>query len=223
MFHKRRSYNGMVVAPHHFAAEAGSRVLRDGGNAIEAMIAAASTIAVVYPHMNSLGGDNFWLLDTPGGPPVGIDACGASAASATPDYYRSKGLTSIPGRGPDAALTVAGAVSGWQMALQYSVQQGGKMPLSRLFEDAIHHARTGVPASATLAANAAAKLPELVEQPGFSDTYVTSGQPVQTGALHLQPAIATTLEHLAKNGLDDFYRGALAESMARELEAAGSP
>ncbi|MFV0366904.1 MAG: gamma-glutamyltransferase, partial [Hyphomicrobiaceae bacterium] len=61
MLHTKRSYKGMVVAPHHLAAEAGLSVLKDGGNAIEAMIAAASTIAVVYPHMNGLGGDSFWL------------------------------------------------------------------------------------------------------------------------------------------------------------------
>ena len=84
MLHTKRAFNGMVVAPHHLAADAGQRVLREGGNAIEAMIAAASTIAVVYPHMNSLGGDNFWLLYAPGSKPLGIDACGAAAAAATP-------------------------------------------------------------------------------------------------------------------------------------------
>ncbi len=70
----------MVVAPHHLAAQAGLAVLCEGGNAIEAMIAAASTIIVVYPHMNALGGDNFWLVSAGGNPPVGIDACGADAS-----------------------------------------------------------------------------------------------------------------------------------------------
>ncbi|MCH7711862.1 MAG: gamma-glutamyltransferase, partial [Proteobacteria bacterium] len=62
MLQTPRAMRGMVVAPHHLAAGAGLRVLREGGNAIEAMVAAAATIAVVYPHMNSLGGDNFWLI-----------------------------------------------------------------------------------------------------------------------------------------------------------------
>ena len=95
MIHPARSYSGMVVAPHRLAAQAGSRVLREGGNAIEAMIAAASTIAVVYPHMNSLGGDNFWLLHTPGEAPNGIDACGAAASAATIDAYRSVSYTHL--------------------------------------------------------------------------------------------------------------------------------
>ena len=74
MLQTARSYGGMVTAPHHLAAQAGLRVLNEGGNAIEAMIAAAATIAVVYPHMNALGGDNFWLFAEPGTDPVGIDA-----------------------------------------------------------------------------------------------------------------------------------------------------
>ena len=65
-----RSHRGMVSAPHHLAARAGLRVLEEGGNAIEAMVAAASTIAVVYPHMNALGSDNFWLIHEPGRDPI---------------------------------------------------------------------------------------------------------------------------------------------------------
>ncbi len=223
MLHTRRSYNGMVVAPHHLAAEAGTRVLRDGGNAVEAMIAAAAAIAVVYPHMNSLGGDNFWLIHEPGKAPVGVDACGGAAGLATPDYYADQGLAAIPGRGPHAALTVAGALSGWQTAFRQSQAMGGKLPLSRLLEEAIHHAKAGVPVAATLGNNASAKLHELKDQPGFASTYLVDNQPVQTGQLFKQPKIAETLEHLIRHGLDDFYRGELAESVAAELEAAGSP
>ncbi len=223
MLHTRRSYKGMVVAPHHLAAEAGSRVLEDGGNAVEAMIAAASTIAVVYPHMNSLGGDNFWLIHEPGKAPVGIDACGGAAGLATPEYYADQGLAAIPGRGPHAALTVAGAVSGWQKAHKRSTAMGGKLPLSRLLEDAIYHAKSGVAVAATLGNNAAAKLAELKDQPGFSNAYLRDGQPVETGQLLTQQKIAATLEHLVNHGLDDFYRGELAQSLAADLEAAGSP
>ena len=69
----------MAVAPHHLASQAALAILRNGGNAIEAMVAAASTIAVVYPHMNSIGGDGFWLIAKPNGETVAIDACGAAA------------------------------------------------------------------------------------------------------------------------------------------------
>ncbi|PPD05774.1 MAG: gamma-glutamyltransferase, partial [Methylocystis sp.] len=139
-----RATRGMVVAPHHLAADAGLSVLREGGNAIEAMVAAASTIAVVYPHMNGLGGDNFWLVSEGGKAPVGIDACGAAAGCATREFYAGHGCAAaIPSRGPLAALTVAGAVSGWQSALEMSARWGGRLPLSRLLADAVHHAREG--------------------------------------------------------------------------------
>ena len=89
----------MVVAPHHLAAQAGLAVLREGGNAIEAMVAAASTITAVYPHMNGLGGDNFWLIDSGSGTPIAIDACGAAAARADIEFYRERGFDAIPSRG----------------------------------------------------------------------------------------------------------------------------
>ena len=98
MLNTPRSRRGMVTAPHHLASEAGLRVLREGGNAIEAMIAIAANLAVVYPHMNSIGGDGFWLISVDGKPPVAIDACGAAAKAATVDLYKSKGLKTIPER-----------------------------------------------------------------------------------------------------------------------------
>jgi gamma-glutamyltranspeptidase/glutathione hydrolase len=213
----------MVTAPHHQAARAGLRVLEDGGNAIEAMVAAAAAIAVAYPHMNGLGGDNFWLIDVPGEAPIGIDACGAAAAGADIDFYRDHGFETIPLRGPLAALTVPGAVSGWEQALSLSTRLGGRLPLTRLMEDAIALARDGVPVTDTLHNNTAAKLPELKDAPGFAETFLTGGEVPARGARLQLPLLAATLEHLVHAGLDDFYRGDLARSMARDLEAAGSP
>lgn len=224
MFQTTRAYNGMVVAPHHLAAQAGARVLQDGGNAIEAMIAAAGTIAVVYPHMNNLGGDNFWLVHEPGKSPIGIDACGASAQLADVNFYSDQGHSTIPTRGPLAALTVAGAVSGWQKAHAYSAENfGGKLPLSRLLEDATAHAQNGVSVTETLANNMSAKLPELKNLPGFADAYLDNGEALKPGARHTQKQLAETLTLLAKNGFDDFYRGDLARMIAEDLEAIGSP
>src|SRR3954468_23029020 len=110
----------MAVAPHSLAAQSALGVLREGGNAVEAMVAAAATIAVVYPHMNSIGGDGFWLVHVPGEPMRAIDACGAAAARADLDFYRERGVTSIPFRGGIAANTVAGTLSGWNVALEVS-------------------------------------------------------------------------------------------------------
>ena len=137
---------GMAVAPHSLAAQSAVAVLRDGGNAIEAMVAAAASIAVVYPHMNSIGGDAFWLIHIPGETPRAIDACGAAGARATPAFYRELGVDAIPFRGGVAANTVAGTLSGWSLALEYSKDAlGGRLPLSRLLADAIHYARHGIP------------------------------------------------------------------------------
>ena len=102
MLNTPTALGGMVVAPHHLAAQAGRDVLRDGGNAVEAMVAAAAAIAVVYPHMNAIGGDGFWLIHEPGRAPVAIDACGAAVARADRAFYA--GLDAIPSRGPRAAL-----------------------------------------------------------------------------------------------------------------------
>lgn len=223
MLQTPRSTRGMVVAPHHLAAEAGLRVLREGGNAIEAMIAALATVAVVYPHMNGLGGDNFWLIRAGGGPPTGIDACGAAWSGADARLFRKRGLDSIPNRGPLAAITIAGAVSGWQAAAEQAREMGGRMPLSRLFEDAIFYARSGFPVTRSQHANTVAKRDELESVPGFATHYLPDGAAPDIGAIFRQPTLATTLERLAKAGLDDFYRGELAQAIAADLEAAGSP
>ncbi len=92
---------GWRSPPHHLASQSALSVLREGGSAIEAMVAAAATIAVVYPHMNGIGGDGFWLIVPPQGDPIAIDASGAAGSLATPEAYA--GLTHIPHRGPRSA------------------------------------------------------------------------------------------------------------------------
>jgi len=211
---------GMVTAPHHLAAEAGLSVLRDGGNAIEAVVAAGATIAVVYPHMNSIGGDAFWLISEPGKLLVGIDACGRAARLATPAFYRERGYSTIPSRGPLAANTVAGAISGWQAAL---VLGGGKLPLTRLLQDAIWYAAHGTPATANQIAYTSRFFDELSPQPGFANTFLNGGELPRAQAPRRYPQLASTLEHLATRGLDDFYRGEVASAIANELARLGSP
>jgi gamma-glutamyltranspeptidase/glutathione hydrolase len=218
-----RARRGMVVAPHHLAAGAGLAVLREGGNAIEAMVAAAAAIAVVYPHMNGLGGDNFWLIDGGGDRPLAIDACGAAAQAATPARLAEAGhADALPSRGPLAALTVAGAVSGWQQALEISRQWGGRLPLARLLEDAAALAREGFAVGPSLARNLREQRGALQAQPGFAPVFLPQGLALQTGERLALPALAGTLEHLGRAGLDDFYRGELARSLAADLQGAGS-
>jgi gamma-glutamyltranspeptidase/glutathione hydrolase len=211
----------MVVAPHHLASQSGLSILREGGNAIEAMIAAAATIAVVYPHMNGLGGDCFLLIADPAERPIGIEACGASGEAVSDALYER--MPSIPPRGPLAANTVAGAVSGWEAALQISAKWGGRMPLHRLLEDAIHYAESGFPVTSGQALHTAAKRQELADQPGFAATFLAEDETPRIGVLFRQPRLAATLEHLGRSGLDDFYRGVLADAIAQDLAEIGSP
>ncbi|MBL8341525.1 MAG: gamma-glutamyltransferase [Rubrivivax sp.] len=224
----------MVTAPHHLAAHSASAVLREGGNAIEAMVAAAATIAVVYPHMNSIGGDGFWLVSEPGRAPWAIDACGRAAALATPAFYAERGLKAIPGRGPLAANTSAGAISGWIEALTHSQRWGGRLPVSRLLQDAAWYARQGAPVTHSQVAFTRKFLPELGPVPGFAAQFLDArearagkaeagpGVPAPD-TLRRYPALADTLDGLAARGLDDFYRGEIAAAMAAEHERLGGP
>jgi len=217
MLHTPMATRGMVSAPHHLAAQAGLAVLREGGNAIEAAIATAAACTVVYPHMSGLGGDGFWLIHEPGKTPISIDASGAAAAAAKAEGYRERGLSAIPATGPLAANTVAGVVSGWQAALEIGTRWGGRLPLSRLFEDAIHHARHGFCVTAEQARAAVRLAKPLAE--GGADAYLT----LEGGALTTLPGLATLLERLAQAGLDDFYRGAVGHHLGAELQRLGSP
>ena len=186
-------------------------------------MAAAAAIAVVYPHMNSIGGDNFWLLAEPGREPVGILACGGAGQKATTDFYRDRGWESIPLRGPLAANTVAGVISGWHAALQVSTRWGGRLPLARLLEDAIHYARTGVPVTNSQHRFTAAKLAEAKGAPGFAEHFLVGEAPPSPGSVFRQTTLADTLERLATSGLDDFYRGEIGSAVGAELARLGSP
>jgi gamma-glutamyltranspeptidase/glutathione hydrolase len=222
MLHTLKAPRGMVVAPHHLAAQSGLAVLREGGNAVEAMVAAAATIAIVYSHMNSIGGDGFWLIAEPGKPPYGVEGCGRAAALATPSLYKENGFDAIPARGPLAALTVAGTVSGWAKALESASNWGKALPLSRLLADAIAYAEDGVPVTDSHCDMVKQKLAELQPVPGFRDVFLTDGEP-KKGSVLKNKALGAMLRQLASAGLHDFYRGDVARSMARELERVGSP
>ena len=223
MLNTPRARRGMVTAPHHLASEAGLRVLREGGNAIEATIAMAAALAVVYPHMTSIGGDGFWLVAAPGKDPEAIEACGAAAAAAAPSLYASRGLKAVPWRGPLAANTVAATISGWGAAMEASKRLGGKLPLSRLVEDAVWHAENGFAVTASQMELTQSKLPELKDAPNFAATFLIDGKVPREGQTMKLPALGGTLRTLGARGTEDFYRGELARGMAAALTAMGSP
>src|SRR5713226_4097243 len=139
--HSAGHRRGIAAAPHHAAAEAGRAVLAEGGNALEAMVAMAATIAAVYPHMNHIGGDGFWLMREPSGRVRALMAAGRAGANARRELYRD--FEAIPPRGALAALTVPGAVAGWMLALEVAKSHGGRLPLADLLAPAIRHASEG--------------------------------------------------------------------------------
>lgn len=214
---------GMVTAPHHLAAQAGCQVLRDGGNAVEAAVATAAALAVVYPHMTGLGGDGFWLIAEPGNPPVGIDACGRTGERVTEALYRDQGLAEPPWRGPLAANSVAGTVSGWAAALDHAAAWGPALPLGQVLEAAIHYAESGFAVTESQHRLTATNLASLAAQPGFAAQFLADGAAPAAGSLQQLPALGRTLRRLAADGLDGFYRGALARDIAADLAAAGVP
>ncbi|NKJ01024.1 gamma-glutamyltransferase [Novosphingobium sp. SG707] len=214
-----RGEGGIVTAPHYLASRAGLSVLQDGGTAVEACVAVAAALAVVYPHMTGIGGDGFWVIREADGRVHGIHGCGGAAEKADLALYA--GLDAVPWRGPLAANTVAGTISGWQAALE---SDGGSMPLARLLRDAIAHAEAGVAVTRGGAEIAAAKGPELRIQPGaYASVFEPDGHPLREGDSLRQPLLAATLRRLCDEGLESFYRGPLAADMAEDLAALGSP
>jgi gamma-glutamyltranspeptidase/glutathione hydrolase len=223
-----RATRGLVATPHALASEAGVAVLRSGGNALDAAIAAAATIAVVYPHMNSLGGDNVWLIYDAGRRRLrGLNAAGRAAAAATLERYRARHGTAIPARGGAAALTVPGVVSGWWEAHTYSREvMGSPIEWGALLDDAVRQARAGFPPSAGQRRVTA----------GARDLFTEAADPEVRGTLwpiyhpdrlaaprFVQAELAQTLARVAEGGAEAFYHGALARRLAEGAAGAGSP
>ncbi len=214
---------GVVCAPHSAAVEDGRAILAEGGNAIEAMLAMAASIAAVYPHMNHIGGDGFWLIREPSGRVRALMGAGRAGSKATIALYRDAGHDEIPARGPLAALTVPGAVAAWMLAAEAAKANGGKLPLDVLLAPAIKHAREGYTVTRSQARLTVEKYAELETAPGFLQAFLIDGKAPEAGARLKQPAFAATLEHLSHAGLDDFYRGDVGREIAADLERIGSP
>ncbi len=213
----------MVTAPHALAAQSAARVLAEGGNAIEAAMATAATLTVVYPHMTGLGGDSFWLLAEPGRAPITIDGAGRAGVGVGVSFYQDRGLTEIPWRGALAANTVAGAVSAWAAAWEVSREWGGRLPLARIVADATALAERGTVVTESHADALARFHTELAAVPGFAALHLPGGAPPAAGDRLFQPALARTYSMLARDGLASFYGGALAQQITAELAAAGVP
>ena len=220
---------GVVASPHPLATVAGLEVLRRGGTAVDAAVAVGATIAVAYPHMTGLGGDSFWLLwNARAAQLTALQAAGGAAARATPELYRRHGLSQIPARGPLAALTVPGAPDGLWRAHTFSRERlGSTVPWGDLLEAAIRHAADGIPVSPCQARVTASATDLIAAQAApfapFRATYLDEGRAPAPGRRLVQPALARTLDRLAREGGRAFYEGAVAAEIGRACEAIGSP
>src|SRR6266850_789127 len=192
----------MISCPHALASEAGADVLRAGGSAVDAAIAAAATLGVVYPHMCGLGGDAFWLIHDAAARKVSyLDGGGRAAASATLDRVKE-----IPFRGlVPATLTTPGAVASFCEAHA----RFGRLPLARCLEAAIHYARDGYPVTARLSRWIAETAADLAQDPASAALF-----PAGKSRL-ANPALAHTLEAIAADGRAGFYEGRVAAELAR--------
>lgn len=205
-----RSNKGMVTTPHHTASEAGAKVLRRGGTAIEAVIAAGAALTVLYPHFCGLGGDAIWIVADSSGRRQTIMGIG-QAAEQLPV------LEVIPQRGPLSALTTAALVDSWGEALRYSFENWqGTESLATLLADAIELAAVGFPVSQSQKHWHAFRADEIPNWSGFEAHFVTQG-------IQRQPQLAAVLERIALYGHREFYEGELAQRIANGLKTAGSP
>ena len=204
-----------VASPHPLASEAAATAFADGGNAVDAALHAAITLAVVCPHMCGVGGDLFALIQNPDGKLVAIDSSGRAPAAADADALRAEHGTTMPDAGP-ATITVPGAVRGWE-ALH---GQGAVLDWSEAFAAGID-AALGMPVSRDLAGSLARRADELRADPGFAGTVCADGVPREGDRLE-QPALAATLRTLARDGADAFYGGSIGEAFVAGIGARGA-
>ena len=205
---------GVVTSPHSLASAAGVEILKAGGSAVDAAIATSAALAVLYPHMTSVGGDAFWLIyDARAGTVRYLGGGGRAAASATIEAFARRGLSEIPYRGVvPATLTVPGGVASWCEAHTAY----GRLPLARNLEAAIGYARDGFPVTARLARWIEATAAEGgVFDAAASAIFMPGGTPPRTGAKLANPDLARTLEAIAGAGRDGFYGGETARELAR--------
>ena len=211
--------NGMVAASQPLAAQAGLRVLQEGGNAFDAAVATAATLAVVEPMMTGPGGDLFVLAHVAEtGERVGLNASGFSPQAATPDFFSERGLASIPLDGA-FSVTVPGAVDGWITLLE----RYGSWPLERVLAPAIGYAEDGFPVSEIIGGDWGVHAPKSTDLE-FRRVYLKDdGAPYAHGDVFHNPDLARTLRAIARLGRDGFYSDLTGEAIVVALQQRGWP
>lgn len=209
--------HGMVAAPHHLAAQAGLEILKAGGNAVDAAIAANATLQVVYPFVNGLGGDLFLMLyDARSRQIYGLNASGRAPRAATVERYHALGYQAMPAFGVHT-VTVPGCVDGWGRA----EERFGRLGLARALAPAIRYAEEGFPVGAGLHRALTFMNTQAHTHRSFRETYMPRGKVPPEGSVAHAPALARTLRSIAQDGPSAFYRGPLAERIASFFAAEG--
>ena len=203
----------IVSTSHPYAAQAGLKIMHQGGNAIDAAIAAAAALMIVEPVSNGLGSDCFAIV-WDGTQLHGLNSSGVSPAAWSPDYFAAKygresnGLAKRPMRGWDS-VTVPGALAGWQTLHE----RFGSLPIADLLQPAIEIAERGHALAPIVAHKWAAATSELASQPGFAQAFMPKGRAPATGEMFYFPQAAKALKRLAQVGLRDFYEGDIARAI----------
>ena len=211
----------VVSTSHPLAAQAGLRMLLKGGSAVDAVIAAAATIALVEPVSCGLGGDAFSIV-WDGKTLQGLNASGYAPDAWSPEYFKNKygigpnGLAQAPKRGVDA-ITVPGVVAGWA-ALH---ERYGKLPFADLMVPAIEIAEHGYAVPPVVAQKWAAAVPELKDQPGFAHTFMPNGRAPNVGERFVFKDVAQTLRKIGATKGRDLYEGDTAEKLVAFIRANG--
>ena len=204
---------GVVAASHHLASEAGAELLREGGNAIDAAIAANAVLCVVYPHMTTIGGDLFALVWPAGASaPIGLEGAGRSGEGASIEAMRERGFTAMPERGA-VTVTVPGTVQAWGRL----IERFGTVGLGRALAPAAAIARDGFVVTENLSRRLVADQPWLAQDPEAARTF----PPLLPGMSLRQPDLATTLESIGRYGYGGFYFGELGRQVSDAVQVRG--
>jgi gamma-glutamyltranspeptidase/glutathione hydrolase len=209
--------HAMACTSQPLATQVALDILRQGGTAIDAAIAANATLGLMEPTGNGMGGDLFAIVwDAKTKKLHGLNASGRSPYTLTMEYFKQQGLKHIPPHGP-LPVSVPGCVDGWfELHKKF-----GKLPMSAVLAPAMKYAREGFPVSEVIAYYWARSVPVLEKFPNFKETFTIGGRAPRKGEIFKNPALATTLEKLAKGGRDAFYKGDIAQTIERYMKAQG--
>jgi gamma-glutamyltranspeptidase/glutathione hydrolase len=207
----------MVATSQPLATQAGLEILRQGGNAVDAAIAANAVLALVEPTGCGLGGDLYAIVWDPAEQRLrGLNGSGRSPRSLTLAEFQARGLEFVPPYGP-LPVTVPGCVDGW-FTLHAEL---GSLPMDQILAPAIRYAREGFPVTELIAHYWELNARSRRDQPGFADTYLPDGRAPRKGEVFRNPGLADTLEELAKGGRDAFYEGRIAGVIAGFMAEVG--